>query len=238
MTNIPTVRPMMHRAPISQSSKPILTFAPLAWLKLQFFCHAGDTEVGGFAITAMNAAWYIEDFITVPQDTSLVSVRFDDQAVANYFDECVDRGLTPDRFARIWLHTHPGSSVTPSATDEQTFSRVFGRCGWSIMAILGRTGRTYARLNFTDGPQGAILLKSRVDWAMLPEVLSDRGRSLDEVASQWRDEYVAHIRAEPISSGIEASSPRTSPFDLAFGQDFDFQSPNPHENLNESDWLF
>jgi hypothetical protein len=28
--------------------RPCLTFAPLAWLKLQYFCHAGATEVGGF----------------------------------------------------------------------------------------------------------------------------------------------------------------------------------------------
>ena len=32
-----------------------LTFAPLAWLKLQFFCHMGDTEIGGFGISAVQA---------------------------------------------------------------------------------------------------------------------------------------------------------------------------------------
>src|SRR5258707_14409576 len=90
--------------------RPRLTFAPLAWLKLQFFCHAGDTEVGGFAITAADRPLYVEEFVTLAQETSPISVRFHDEAVADYFDRCVDRGLPPDRFARIWLHTHPGAS--------------------------------------------------------------------------------------------------------------------------------
>src|SRR5437870_2317239 len=108
--------------------RPRLTFAPLAWLKLQYLCHAGDTEVGGFC------------------------------------EASVDAGLTPDRFARVWLHTHPGSSVTPSGTDEDTFARVFGRCDWAVMFILGRTGRTSARLAFSGGPGAALALRCRVDW--------------------------------------------------------------------------
>src|SRR6478672_9565176 len=104
---------------------PVLAFAPLAWLKLQFFCHAGPTEIGGFAVSAPDNLLYVEDFQTVRQLVSPLSVQFDDQAVADFFDACVDRGLTPDHFARIWCHTHPAASVEPSATDEETFWRSF-----------------------------------------------------------------------------------------------------------------
>src|SRR5207248_1895786 len=105
-----------------------LYFAPLAWLKLQWFCHAGDTEVGGFGVSAAHNPLYIEDFVTVRQRASVASVRFDDAAVADLFDELVDRSLKPDRFARIWIHTHPGRSALPSLTDEETFARGFGSC--------------------------------------------------------------------------------------------------------------
>lgn len=33
--------------------------------------------------------------------------------MADFFDRAVDQGLAPDRFARLWCHTHPGTSVTP-----------------------------------------------------------------------------------------------------------------------------
>jgi hypothetical protein len=38
-----------------------LFFAPLVWLKLQWLCHAGDTEIGGFGISAESNPLYVED---------------------------------------------------------------------------------------------------------------------------------------------------------------------------------
>src|SRR5262249_4025081 len=133
-------------------SPPLLTFAPLAWLKLQFFCHAGDTEIGGFGISSEQDLLYVEDFLTVRQQVTATSVHFDDGGVADFFDACVDRKLHPEQFSRIWCHTHPAASVTPSGIDEETFERSFGCCDWSLMFILGRTGLTYARLAFAVGP--------------------------------------------------------------------------------------
>ena len=127
-----------------------LTFAPLAWLKLQYFCHAGSTEVGGFAITAADDLLYVEDFITVKQQATSVRVRFRDEAVADFFDRCVDAGLAPQRFGRIWCHTHPSTSVTPSSTDEETFARGFGSCDWSAPISAGWKNLTRKRLDSRD----------------------------------------------------------------------------------------
>jgi hypothetical protein len=172
--------------------EPALTFAPLAWLKLQFFLHAGDTEIGGFGISAEDDLLYIQDFVTVRQVTSSASVEFADAAVADYFDACVDDGLTPARFARIWLHTHPGSSPTPSSVDEATFDRVFGDCDWSLMFIIGRTGLTYARLALRCGPGGDILLPVAVDWAAWPQALTHELLKHPEV--DWIAEYNRNIQ--------------------------------------------
>jgi proteasome lid subunit RPN8/RPN11 len=81
---------------------------------------------------------FVEDVVLVAQECSVASVSFDDEAVADYFDRQVDRALRPERFGRIWVHTHPGSSPEPSATDEETFWRVFGRTDWAVMLILAR----------------------------------------------------------------------------------------------------
>lgn len=174
-----------------------LTFAPLAWLKLQYFCHAGSTEVGGFGIASANDLLYVEDFVTVEQQATSVSVRFLDEAVANFFDRCVDAGLAPQRFGRIWCHTHPGVSVTPSSTDEDTFARSFGNCDWSGLFILGRTDNTYARLSFSAGPGGHLLLPTAVDWAAWPPCISTQTALLAERMLRWRQEYVAHVHALP-----------------------------------------
>jgi proteasome lid subunit RPN8/RPN11 len=171
----------------------VLTFAPLAWLKLQYLCHAGDSEIGGFAVTAAADPLYVEQFETVLQGATSVTVEFSDDAVADFFDRCVDRGLSPQRFARIWCHTHPGESAQPSYTDERTFARVFGACDWSLMFILGRTGQTYARLSFSAGPGGCVLLPVRVDWQRWPKDLLAEPQQLDERVRSWRQEYEANV---------------------------------------------
>ena len=176
---------------------PTLTFSPLAWLKLQFFCHHGDTEIGGFGISAAKNLLYVEDFCPIKQLASAVSVRFDDDAVGEYFDRCVDQGLHPKRFGRIWLHTHPGASATPSGMDEATFARVFGSCDWAVMFILARTGETYARLAFSAGPGGRMQLPVQVDWTAWPEALSGVEGALARHLQQWHEEFSASIQLLP-----------------------------------------
>lgn len=215
---------MIPRTPYRRSLEPpqALTFAPLAWLKLQRFCHCGDTEIGGFGVSAAEDLLYIEDFVTVRQQVSPVTVRFEDAAVADWIDRCVDRGLPISRCARIWLHTHPGASVTPSDTDEETFARVFGGCDWSVMFILGRTGQTYARLAFAAGPGGALLLPVQVDWSAWPDILASAAGTLPALVEHWQQEYAANIEVEvwppPLvwsSPGVDAAVPGT----VASGED-------------------
>ena len=85
------------------------------------FLHLGETEIGGFGVTSNSDPLYVEDFCTVKQKVSIVSVSFDDLAVADFFEDQVDAGRKPEQFGRIWLHTHPGNSPTPSLVDEDTF---------------------------------------------------------------------------------------------------------------------
>jgi hypothetical protein len=176
---------------------PVLRFTPTAWAKLQFFCHRGDTEIGGFGITSAEDLLLIEDFQTVHQIDSAVSVHFDDTAVADFFEDQVDLGRKPEHFARIWCHTHPGNSPTPSFVDEETFARAFGDCDWAIMFILARTGKTYCRLRFNVGPGTAVMIPVQVDYS------SEFGPA--DHAS-WTDEYDFNIHAEPLAFEL----PRTA----------------------------
>ena len=112
-------------------------------------------------------------------------MALDDEAIADLFDEQIDFGRRPEQFARIWVHTHPGQSATPSATDENCFRRVFGGCDWAVMFILGRTGETYARLRFGAGPGGQIRIPVELDFTAEFDG-SDR--------ATWQAEYEQNIR--------------------------------------------
>ena len=172
-----------------EKSEAVLRFTPYAWAKLQWFCHRGETEIGGFGIAPGDDLLLIEDFITVKQDVSVVSVSFDDEAVADHFDRQVDQGRRPEQFSRLWLHTHPGESPEPSGVDEETFQRVFGDCDWAVMFILAQHGKTYARLRFNVGPRGDCVIPVELDCSRdFPA--SDHGA--------WEAEYAANIHAQSI----------------------------------------
>lgn len=211
---------------------PRLVFSPLAWLKLQLFLHAGDIEIGGFGISSERDLLYVEDFATVQQKVSAVTVHFEDQAVADYTDACVDAGMSPQRFLRIWCHTHPGESPLPSHTDEETFSRVFSSCDWAVMFIIGRTGRTYARLAFSAGPAGSVLLPVSVDWASWPRVALDRIEELKGLFAGWIAEYAANIQRRQATLSVGIGDEAWTPFDPCdpLGDEFPmrlFEPQNP-----------
>ncbi len=181
--------------PSRRPDPPCLRFAPLAWLKLQMMCHLGDTEIGGFGISSADDLLYVQDVQTVRQDATAVTVRFHDDAVADYFDSCVDQGISMERAGRIWLHTHPDSSPEPSIQDEMTFARSFGRCAWSVMFIVSRTCATYARLAFSAGPGGQMLIPVAVDWSAWPRC-ADSASSVDAQTAAWLQEYLANVHVE------------------------------------------
>ena len=163
---------------------PTLRFSPVAWAKLLFLRDADETEVGGFGISAADNLLFVEDIQLVRQSCDVGSVAFDDESVADFFDRQVNAGIAISRCARIWLHTHPGSSPQPSVTDEETFARVFGRCDWAVMFILARGGQSYARLRFHVGPGGDIDLPVQVDYSK-PFVGSDH--------AAWSAEHQANV---------------------------------------------
>lgn len=161
-----------------------MRFSPTAWAKLLYLRDRGDTEVGGFGLAAADDLLCVEDVQLVRQQCTMMTVAFEDEAVADFFDRQVDRGLRPEQFARIWVHTHPGDCPEPSLTDERTFERVFGKSSWALMFILARGGRSYSRLAFNVGPGGAMEIESSVDYGR-PFGGSD--------TACWDQEYQAHV---------------------------------------------
>jgi proteasome lid subunit RPN8/RPN11 len=158
-------RPRSRRADRRQRSKrPPLRLTPYAWAKLLYLRDLWETEVGGFGVSRPEDLLLVDDVHLVRQACTAVSVKFDDQSVADYFDDQVDQGRSPEEFARIWIHTHPGDSPYPSCTDEETFARCFGSADWAVMFIAASGGQTYARLRLGSGPGGEFVLPVEIDF--------------------------------------------------------------------------
>ena len=164
--------------------------------------------MGGFGITDPDDLLFVKDIVLVKQTVSMVTVSFDDNGVADFFADQVEAGRKPEQFARIWVHTHPGSSPTPSCTDEDTFKRVFGSCDWAIMAIVAEKGRSYARLRFNTGPGSDMEIPISVDYACEFEPADHK---------QWKTEYRIHVKEDKKFSGTSKAT-QQSDFE-AFGYD-------------------
>lgn len=205
---------------------PPLRLTPYAWAKLLFLRDIGLTEIGGFGISAASNLLLIEDFRLVKQCCTVATVRFDDAAVADFFDEQVDAGLAPERFGRIWVHTHPGNSPFPSATDEDTFARCFGGADWSLMLILACGGRTYARLRFGVGPRASLILPIEIDFGAA-------GPAMDQTA--WELEYRDNVSAETIQAPKRPSSSSASRLKPAYAEAAPIADLDPFSDPARSD---
>ena len=187
----------------AETAPQALRFSPTAWAKLLFLRDYGETEVGGFGVTASDDLLLVEDVQLVKQDCSWIHVAFDDESVADFFDKQVDAGRRPEQFARIWVHTHPGDCPRPSLTDEETLDRVFGRSDWAVMFILACEGQTSARLRFNIGPRAELEIPVGVDYTR-PFGGCD--------PDAWEQEYLANIEPQqPVRRAFAALEPVSEP---------------------------
>jgi len=166
-----------------------LRFTPYAWAKLVYMRDKKPLEVGGFGVINADDPSIIEDFVLIKQEVSSVTTDLDGEDIANYLEEMVERGITPEQCARVWLHTHPGNSPTPSGTDEDTFSEIFGASPWAVMGILAKGGQTYARLSVNNTWRATVELNMRPDWS-LPFAASDH--------EAWDKEYADYVTEEVV----------------------------------------
>jgi hypothetical protein len=174
-------------------NRPALRFTPYAWAKLRYLRDLGPTEVGGFGISSLADPFLVKDVHLVPQFCTAVTVRFQDEGIADYFEEQVDLGRSPQEFARIWVHTHPANSALPSHTDEMTFATAFGSADWAVMFILAREDQTYARVRFGVGPSAELTVPVRVDYSV-PFPASDD--------PAWEAEFERCVVAEELTEAL------------------------------------
>lgn len=205
--------------------QPTVKFTPYAWSKLRYLRDLGPTEVGAFGIASAEDLLKIEDVRLVRQSCTCAYVEFDDESVADFFDEQVDAGRKPEQFARIWIHTHPGSSPLPSQTDEETFERCFGKVDWALMFILSREGKSYSRLRVNFGPTIQQPIRCEIDF--------DACYAGSDHAA-WEDEYHSHV--QPLDGFRDLADwwgELSERHPLSYASDYPLRSTNAWEPTSE-----
>lgn len=137
------------------TNKALLRFTPYAWAKLVYLRDKDSNEIGAFGIAEYpEHPLLVTDIVIPKQETSFASFEFDDNGLADTFEEMTNKGLHPYQHARIFIHTHPGSSASPSGTDENTFAEKFGQANWSVMFILAKDGACTCKIQFNIDSHG------------------------------------------------------------------------------------
>lgn len=80
---------------------------------------------------------YITDFVCIPQEASGGLTEPTDEGIAAHLETYfLDKEVPVLLCGRFWAHTHPGSSPTPSSTDEETFKKWYKDSDYGVMYIL------------------------------------------------------------------------------------------------------
>jgi len=167
-----------------------LMFSGSAMAKLLWCRDKGGTEIAGFGISSKEDPLYIKEFCLVKQDASVAYVEMDDDGLVEFIEKMDDRGLDPCEYLRIWIHTHPGSSPSPSGKDEETFRTEFSNCNWSVMAILARGNQFYARIKMNE-INFAVDIEHEVNWSDMKSELLD--------VTAWETEFEECVKTTSYS---------------------------------------
>lgn len=157
-----------------------LVFSMYAWQKLQYFCHADSCEVSGFLKTHPQAPFYVQDLVLTKGEYSVAGVKMDPVAVNEY----MTNELIEGRPVRMWWHTHPGNSASPSMVDEDQLSTEFSNCNYFVMFIHAKGGENYCRLRL--GIEGTKMYFDQ----NIPVRVETRLRQTDKIdVEAWQKEY-------------------------------------------------
>lgn len=148
----------------------VIRFTPFAWAKMLYLRDKGYTEISGFALTDAKDPYLVIDFMMPKQECSGATTEMTSEGIVELFDKLSGpakfggMGISPSRYGRIWIHTHPGFSSEPSGTDWSTFRDVFGDKDWAIMFVLGKGKEATCILRLAELPKGHFRIPWDIDW--------------------------------------------------------------------------
>jgi proteasome lid subunit RPN8/RPN11 len=162
---------------------------------MRYFANEFEVECGGWGIApACDRPLIVKDIALIKQVSSTASIDFEDEGVVSYMEDMAELGYNFPQFMRVWVHTHPGNSASPSPTDNDTFLDLAKTLPFVVMLIIARGGDTHAELGyFTAGHFFSAEIPVEIDW---------RADSWKE----WDDEYHDNVIVKKYSARVQRGS--------------------------------
>ena len=131
-----------------------LILSPDLYAKLRYMCANTENEVAGWGYAHdPEHPMQLSDIFMPPQYNSVAYVEMDDDALNKYLISMMQKGHTPEQTMRVWIHTHPGSSATPSSVDWNTLRRLSSDLPWASMFIMSKEGSMTCNTQHVKAPR-------------------------------------------------------------------------------------
>lgn len=121
--------------------------------KLKAFRDMGKTEVTGFFITKPDNSLEVIDAVLVEAECSGATVDISPETMNQLYLDCAEKKIYTNQLI-WWWHTHPGTSPSPSMTDESTFEELGEDRVFNAMYILAKGDNEYAKISIRDTATG------------------------------------------------------------------------------------
>lgn len=131
-------------------AKPTLLINSGAWWKLSWLARTSKTEVSGIGILGSWPQMRMTDFQLVGQLATPGTTRFTHDGWFDHQEKYGDAKIDVNVYSRVWVHTHPGESATPSGVDRKTWETQFGLFPWAIMLIVARGGQWHCEIRVKE----------------------------------------------------------------------------------------
>lgn len=172
-----------------------LRFTPYAYQKLIFMRDIGNTEVAAFGISDDKDYLLIRDIRMVKQKAYSAFVEMTSEGVSEYVNSMIEEGIDNfNQFFRVWIHTHPMESPIPSGQDHETFNETFCNQTWSVMFILGNTGKTFASIQCRPDRSNNSVLFAPTPIPVYMDI-SDPNGLIGSSEEAWKEEYEKNVQA-------------------------------------------
>lgn len=130
--------------------KPVLQINSGAWWKLSWLGRTSKTEVSGIGIMGLWPQMRMTDFRLVGQIATDGTTKFTHDGWFDHQEKYGDAKIDVNVYSRVWVHTHPGQSATPSSVDRETWETQFGVFPWAIMLIVARGGQWHCEIRVKE----------------------------------------------------------------------------------------
>lgn len=129
-----------------------IILTPSVYCRLRHMAVHSANEIAAWGIAEDPAQPLLVTDLFLPLQTNdPCYVEMDDDSINKHLCDSVMGGLSPEQVMRIWIHTHPGSSPTPSGHDNHTFNRLLETMPWIVMFIMAESGAVSATHGAANG---------------------------------------------------------------------------------------